>query len=59
MVDKYVLTRDIFDNEFAFGGGLKDDLAKACLARRIPVDKSDKVDDLKAKLYGNKIVLAE
>lgn len=61
MVDKYVLTRDIFDKEFAFPAWkwLKDDLAKACLTLWIPVLKWDRVSDLEAKLYGNKTVLPD
>ena len=59
MTDKYVLTRDIFNKEFAFAAWLKDDLIKACLSLNIPVAKSDTANDLKAKLYGNKKVLPE
>jgi hypothetical protein len=59
MVDKFILTPEQFNAEYAFpaGAGLKADLIQACNEANIPVESSDKVDDLKAKLYGNKQVL--
>lgn len=61
MVDEYILSPKLFEQHYAFPAwsGKKDDLIKACYAKNIPVDKQDKVDDLKAKLYGNKQVLTQ
>ena len=59
MADEYILTRDEFNKHYAFPvwWGKKADLIEECARLWIPVDKSDKVDDLKAKLYGNRKVL--
>lgn len=59
MIDEYVLTPEQFEQNYAVPAwaGRKADLIQACNERSIPVDKSDKVDDLKAKLYGNRKVI--
>ncbi len=58
MVDEYLLSPDLFEKHYAILDWIrKADLERQCLERSIPVEKSDKVDDLKAKLVGNKIVL--
>lgn len=58
LVDKYLLTPKEFDEKYSIlDWTLKADLTRQCLERWIPVEKSDKVDDLKAKLVWNKDVL--
>ena len=60
IVDSYILTPEQFKLEYAIlEGTLKADLIKQCLEQNIPVEKSDKVEDLKAKLVGNKQVLTD
>ena len=60
IVDSYILTPEQFKLEYAIlEGTKKDDLIKQCLEKNIPVEKSDKVEDLKAKLVGNKQVLTD
>ena len=60
IVDSYILTPQQFAQDYAIlEGTKKDDLIRQCLEQNIPVEKSDKVDDLKAKLVGNKQVLTD
>ncbi len=60
IVDSYILTPQQFVQDYAIlEGTKKDDLIRQCLEQNIPVEKSDKVDDLKAKLVGNKQVLTD
>ena len=60
IVDSYILTPEQFAQDYAIlEGTKKDDLIRQCLEQNIPVEKSDKVDDLKAKLVGNKQVLTD
>ena len=60
IVDSYILTPEQFKREYAIlEGTKKDDLIRQCLEQNIPVEKSDKVEDLKAKLVGNKQVLTD
>lgn len=60
IVDSYILTPEQFKLDYAIlEGTLKADLIKQCLDQNIPVEKSDKVEDLKAKLVGNKQVLTD
>lgn len=58
MVDKYVLSRHLFDQEYVIPNwSLKADLERECLARGIPTQSKETVQSLKDKLYGNKTVL--
>ena len=60
IVDSYILTPQQFAQDYAIlVGTLKADLIRQCLEQNIPVEKSDKVEDLKAKLVGNKQVLTD
>ena len=60
IVDSYILTPEQFKLDYAIlEGTKKDDLIRQCLEQNIPVEKSDKIDDLKAKLVGNKQVLTD
>ena len=60
IVDSYILTPEQFKLEYVIlEGTKKDDLIRQCLEQNIPVEKSDKVEDLKAKLVGNKQVLTD
>lgn len=60
IVDSYILTPEQFAQDYAIlEGTKKDDLIRQCLEQNIPVEKSDKVEDLKAKLVGNKQVLTD
>jgi hypothetical protein len=60
IVDSYILTPEQFAQDYAIlKGTLKADLTKQCLEQNIPVEKSDKVEDLKAKLVGSKQVLTD
>lgn len=60
IVDSYILTPEQFRLDYAIlEGTKKDDLIRQCLEQNIPVEKSDKVEDLKAKLVGNKQVLTD
>lgn len=62
MVDQYILSPDEFDKNYVIPAwSLKADLEAECLRRNIPTTtdgKKDTIDQLKAKLYGNKIVLS-
>lgn len=60
MVDKALLTPVEFDEEYAFPvAGLKADLIAYCQKYNIPLAGNEKVDDLKALIYGDKKVLTE
>lgn len=58
MVDQFILTPEEFEKNYAIlYWTLKKDLIQQCETRGIIVEKSDKVDDLKKKLVGDKKVL--
>ena len=58
MVDQYILSPEVFNQNYALPvwRWLKKELQDECLRMSIPVEKSDTIDDLKAKLYWNKTV---
>ena len=59
MIDSFILTPDEFNKDYVIPvwWWKKADLLAECNRQSIPVDKSDKVDDLKAKLYWNRTVV--
>jgi len=60
MVDKYLLTPEEFDNEYAFSkASLKADLIAYCEEHWIELTWKEKVEDLKALVYWDKQVLTE
>lgn len=61
MVDKFLLTRDEFENEYMFPiwRWLKDDLLNYCAYAWIQTTWKEKVDELKEMVYWNKTVLTE
>ena len=60
MVDKYVLTPEIFKQEYVFPvWGLKADLVAYCEKRWIELTGKEKVEDLKAAIYWDKKVLTQ
>ena len=60
MVDKYVLTPEIFKQEYVFPvWGLKADLVAYCEKRGIELTGKEKVEDLKAAIYWDKKVLTQ
>lgn len=59
MIDKYILTKDEFNESYAMPIWLKKDLIEECRKRNIPVDSKDWVKELQAKLFWNKEVITD